>query len=124
MQRSTDRILTTHAGSLPRPGKLTALMIDVATGKQVDQAALDAQVRQPVCDVVARQREVGVDIVSDGEMGKIGFTDYVRQRYGGFSGRVASADVAVLDLFEVPCGHGRGVAPAHRTTGYQRAAVC
>lgn len=102
MQRSIDRILTTHVGSLPRPDELTALMIDVATGKQVDHAALNARVRQAVCDVVARQREVGVDIVSDGEMGKIGFTDYVRQRYGGFGDRVANADIAVLDLIDVP----------------------
>lgn len=102
MQRSTDRILTTHAGSLPRPDDLTALMIDVATGKQVDQAALGTRVRQAVREVVARQREAGVDVISDGEMGKIGFTDYVRQRYGGFGHRVANADVVVLDMIEVP----------------------
>src|SRR6185436_4336785 len=73
MKASTDRILTTHTGSLPRPDDLTALLEALDTGT--------------VADIARAQREAGVDIVSDGEQGKVGYSTYVRHRLTGFGGR-------------------------------------
>jgi 5-methyltetrahydropteroyltriglutamate--homocysteine methyltransferase len=87
MKRSTDRILTTHAGSLPRPADLTRMMWDLLDEKPVDEAKLRARVREAVAEVVGKQRNAGVDIVSDGEMSKVGFSNYVMQRYSGFANR-------------------------------------
>jgi len=87
MKASTDRILTTHTGSLPRPDDLTELLEALDTGTVPDIAAFEARVRQAVADVVRAQREAGVDIVSDGEQGKVGYSTYVRHRLTGFGGR-------------------------------------
>ena len=87
MKASTDRILTTHTGSLPRPDDLTGLLEALDTGTLPDTAAFEARVRQAVADVVRAQREAGVDIVSDGEQGKVGYSTYVRHRLTGFGGR-------------------------------------
>src|SRR5262245_62548039 len=84
MQRSTDRILTTHAGSLPRPADLLELIQAKATGRSYDQEAFAARVRRAVGDIVAKQAELGVDVVDDGEMGKPGFIPYVNERLSGF----------------------------------------
>jgi 5-methyltetrahydropteroyltriglutamate--homocysteine methyltransferase len=73
VKRNTDRIRTTHAGSLPRPDDLTRLMWDSIDGKPVDKSALAKRVTEAVHDVVRRQRAAGIDIVSDGEMSKIWF---------------------------------------------------
>jgi 5-methyltetrahydropteroyltriglutamate--homocysteine methyltransferase len=99
MPRNLDCILTTHAGSLPRPPDLTRMMWDLLDGKPVDAAHLQARVKQAVADVVARQREAGVDIVSDGEMSKVGFSNYVMQRYSGFANR---AQFVATDLGDFP----------------------
>ena len=99
MPRNRDRILTTHAGSLPRPPDLTRMMWDLLDEKPVDEAHLQARVKQAVADVVARQREAGVDIVSDGEMSKVGFSNYVMQRYSGFANR---AQFVATDLGDFP----------------------
>ena len=77
MKRSTDRILTTLAGSLPRPDDLTRMMWDIIDKKPVDEAKLDARVKDAVADAVRKQLDAGIDIVSDGEMSKIGFSNYV-----------------------------------------------
>ena len=75
MKRSTDRILTTHTGSLPRPPDLTELLEGLDTGAAaVDQGAFDARVRRAVADIVRQQVEAGVDVVSDGEQGKVGYS--------------------------------------------------
>jgi 5-methyltetrahydropteroyltriglutamate--homocysteine methyltransferase len=87
MKRSTDRILTTHTGSLPRPGDLTAMLEALDAGTAVDAAAFDARVRRAVADVVRQQVEAGVDVVSDGEQGKVGYSTYVRHRLTGFGGQ-------------------------------------
>ena len=84
MKRSTDRILTTHAGSLPRPEDLTRMMWDLIDEKNVDEAALEKRIKEAVTEVVKRQRECGVDVISDGEMSKIGFSNYAMQRFSGF----------------------------------------
>jgi 5-methyltetrahydropteroyltriglutamate--homocysteine methyltransferase len=87
MNRSTDRILTTHAGSLPRPQDLIDMMWARMDGQDVDEDALTARIGTAVAEVVDKQREVGVDIVSDGEMSKPGFSTYVEERFSGFEGR-------------------------------------
>src|SRR5262245_49103386 len=91
MKRSTDRILTTHTGSLPRPRDLTVMLEALDAGKAPDPAAFDARVRGAVADVVRRQVETGVDIVNDGEQGKVGYSTYVRHRLTGFGGESAMA---------------------------------
>jgi 5-methyltetrahydropteroyltriglutamate--homocysteine methyltransferase len=84
MKRSTGRILTTHVGSLPRPAKLFAMMKEKQEGKPLDASALSAEVRAAVAEVVRRQVETGLDIICDGEMGKVGFIPYVNDRLAGF----------------------------------------
>jgi 5-methyltetrahydropteroyltriglutamate--homocysteine methyltransferase len=87
MKASTDRILTTHTGSLPRPDDLTVLLEALETGTMPDAAAFDARVRQAVIEIVRAQRDAGVDVVSDGDQGKVGYSTYVRHRLTGFGGQ-------------------------------------
>ncbi len=68
MKLSTDRILTTHVGSLPRPQPLVALLIKKDRNEPYDAAEFAALVRQAVADIVARQVKIGIDVVSDGEI--------------------------------------------------------
>ena len=90
MKHSTDRILTTHAGSLPRPADLKELVNAKSAGQAVDEAALGRRIREAVERGVRKQVETGVDIVNDGELSKPNFTEYVRERIGGYRGaRVA-----------------------------------
>jgi 5-methyltetrahydropteroyltriglutamate--homocysteine methyltransferase len=87
MMHSTDRILTTHCGSLPRPGDLLDLMKAWLSGQPIDAAAYDERVRTAVCEVVRQQVEHGIDVVTDGEQSKPGFFTYVNQRLEGFEPR-------------------------------------
>ncbi len=87
MKRSTDRILTTHVGSLVRPPGLVELMRAKESGQAHDQAELAARVQNAVRDVVHQQVETGVDIPSDGEYGKPSFSGYVNERLSGFTRR-------------------------------------
>jgi 5-methyltetrahydropteroyltriglutamate--homocysteine methyltransferase len=80
---SKDRILTTHAGSLPRPDGLLDLVLAKARGQSIDQAALDRRLASAVQQVVKQQVECGLDIVNDGELSKPNFTDYVLERIAG-----------------------------------------
>ena len=89
MKRSTERILTTHTGSLPRPADLAAMLEALDTGAPLDAAAFQARVRRAVADIVRKQLDAGVDIVSDGEQGKVGYSTYVRHRLTGFGGHSA-----------------------------------
>jgi len=89
MKRSTERILTTHTGSLPRPADLTTMLEALDTGAAPDPAAFDARVRRAVADVVRQQLEAGLDVVNDGEQGKVGYSTYVRHRLTGFGGQSA-----------------------------------
>lgn len=84
MRRSTDRILTTHVGSLARPGDLLELMRARVEGRPYDSSAYAGRVRSGVAEVVRRQIECGIDVPSDGEQSKIGFFQYMRERLGGF----------------------------------------
>jgi 5-methyltetrahydropteroyltriglutamate--homocysteine methyltransferase len=85
MKRSTERILTTHAGSLPRPDDLLAMVQARAQGGRFDEPAYSARLRQAVADVVRQQVRLGIDVVDDGEMSKPGFIHYVNERLGGFA---------------------------------------
>ena len=87
MQRSTDRIYTTHVGSLARPRELLDLMKAAAQGHAVDPAELAAAESRAVDQVVARQRAAGIDVVSDGEQTKPGFFAYIGARLSGFEPR-------------------------------------
>jgi 5-methyltetrahydropteroyltriglutamate--homocysteine methyltransferase len=84
MQKSIDRILITHAGSLPRGEELGEMLIEEEAGRPVDKHALADLVDRRVAHVVAKQREAGVDIANDGEQGRVGFQTYVPQRMFGF----------------------------------------
>jgi 5-methyltetrahydropteroyltriglutamate--homocysteine methyltransferase len=86
MKRSTDRILTTHTGSLPRPADLLTMIRAQAAGEAVDDAAFAARVQSAVAEIVQKQVEAGVDVVSDGEMGKPSFATYVNDRLAGLGG--------------------------------------
>jgi 5-methyltetrahydropteroyltriglutamate--homocysteine methyltransferase len=98
---STQRTLTTHAGSLPRPESLRDLVVKRAAGQPVDQTNYEAQVKAAVASVVGRQRETGLDVVSDGEMSKPGFFQYVAERFTGFEGG-QSTPVPRADLADFP----------------------
>ncbi|HTC91290.1 MAG TPA: cobalamin-independent methionine synthase II family protein [Bryobacteraceae bacterium] len=87
MKRSTDRILTTHCGSLPRPTGLLDLMKAKIQGAPYDRDAYAASVRSAVADVVRQQVECGIDIPTDGEQSKPGFFAYVNERLAGFEAR-------------------------------------
>lgn len=84
MKRSTDRILTTHVGSLARPHSLLETMREKENGRPYDEKLFAEQVRSAVADVVHRQAEAGLDVVADGEMGKTSFITYVAERLSGF----------------------------------------
>jgi hypothetical protein len=85
MMRSTDRFLTTHAGSLPRPDDLVRIMYAKEEGQAVERAELASHVRNAVAGV-ARQKGAGVDIINDGEMSKPSYATYVKDRLSGFGG--------------------------------------
>jgi 5-methyltetrahydropteroyltriglutamate--homocysteine methyltransferase len=106
MKRSTDRILTTHTGSLPRPRDLTTMLEALDAGQLADAAAFEARVRGAVAEVVRRQIDAGVDIVNDGEQGKVGYSTYVRHRLTGFGGQSAAAVRA--DWADFPEAAARG----------------
>src|SRR5262245_17243834 len=84
MKRSTDRILTTHAGSLPRPADLLAMGEAMQDGEPVDAVAYELRLKQADVEIVRKQAELGIDIVDDGEFGKPGFVSYVNERLSGF----------------------------------------
>jgi 5-methyltetrahydropteroyltriglutamate--homocysteine methyltransferase len=87
MQHSTERIYTTHVGSLPRPAAHLDLMKAGADGQAVDAAELAATERAAVAEIVDRQRAAGLDVIADGEQSKTGFFAYIGQRLGGFEPR-------------------------------------
>ena len=84
MLYSTDRIMTTHAGSLPRPADLREMVVAKANGEPYDSGALDRRLKSAVAEVVRQQAECGLDSINDGELSKTNFTDYVRWRMAGY----------------------------------------
>ena len=105
-----NRILTTHTGSLPRSPDLTAMLEALDAGTAPDPAAFDARVRRAVADVVRMQVEAGVDVVNDGEQGKVGYSTYVRHRLTGFGGK--SAVPARADWADFPEAAARAERPS------------
>ena len=92
MKTSTQRILTTHVGSIPRPEGIRALLRARLEGQPIDEAELAARAAEAVTDVVRRQAEVGLDVVSDGEMSKTSFLAYTDARLTGFVSTTAATD--------------------------------
>ncbi len=90
MLYSTDRILVTHAGSLPRPADLRAMVVAKSAGEAYDAAALDRRLGEAVAETVRRQQGCGIDVVNDGELSKYNFTDYVRGRIAGYETRAST----------------------------------
>ena len=86
MKRSTDRILTTHTGSLPRPKDLLALLQEREEGRLRGEAALHDRTRSAVLDIVRKQAETGLSVINDGEQGRADYTIYVKDRLTGFGG--------------------------------------
>src|SRR5690348_13797349 len=84
---STDRILTAHAGYLPRPDDLREMVLAKARGEPIGQATLDARLHSAVGEIVKRQVACGLDVVNDGELSKPNFTDYVSARIAGCENR-------------------------------------
>jgi 5-methyltetrahydropteroyltriglutamate--homocysteine methyltransferase len=106
MKLSTDRILTTHTGSLPRAQDLTTILEALDSGRMPDPEAFDTRVRRAVGDIVHQQLEAGIDIVNDGEQGKVGYSTYVRHRLTGFDGQAAAPVRA--DWADFPEASARG----------------
>ena len=105
MKRSTDRILTTHTGSLPRPMELAEMLLKKDEGEETNPQELSAAVQAAVAEIVRQQVESGVDVVSDGEQGKIGYSTYVKDRLTGFEGEATvnvRADWADFPTATVP----------------------
>ena len=92
MKTSTDRILTTHVGSIPRPESVRTLLRARLGGQRIDETELVARATEAVAEVVRRQGEVGLDVVSDGEMSKTSFLGYTDDRLTGFVSTTASTD--------------------------------
>jgi 5-methyltetrahydropteroyltriglutamate--homocysteine methyltransferase len=86
MIRSTERFLTTHTGSLPRPDDLIRMMYAKEEGVPVDPAALGVRVRSAVAEIVKKQADAGIDLVNDGELSKPSYATYVKDRLAGFGG--------------------------------------
>ena len=93
-------ILTTHVGSLPRGPELVPLLLARDHGQPYDAASFEQLVQAAVTDVVSRQQAAGVSIVSDGELGKVGYSTYIKERLSGFGGHVARKPA--LDLAPLP----------------------
>ena len=103
MKRSSDRILTTHVGSLPRPDELLEIAFAKDRHEDYDAATLEVRVRAAVATIVDRQVGAGVDVVNDGEMSKINYATYVKERVTGFEGeseaRVYGSDLAAFPAY-------------------------
>src|SRR5947209_840068 len=100
MKRSTERFLTTHTGSLPRPDDLIRMMYAKEEGVPVDREALAARVRTAVAEVVKKQADAGVDLINDGELSKPSYATYIKDRLDGFGG--TGNTFVYQDLAEFP----------------------
>ena len=149
VKNSSERIISTHAGSLPRPDDLVPLIMARSRGDAYDKTALDQLLPASVAEVVDMQVSCGLDSVNDGELSKTNFTNYVRERLGGFEARPAQGrrdsaemNISARDYVGLPgvlrdarllrpsaehrgvTGHGRqsgGVQTASRSHGLRRA---
>ncbi|MFM7519736.1 MAG: methionine synthase, partial [Planctomycetota bacterium] len=85
MRHSSNRILTTHVGSLARPANVLDLLWAKERREAYDTGVFEAAVRDAVAGVVTRQRDLGIDVVNDGEQSKSSFLTYIAERLTGFS---------------------------------------
>ncbi|MDH3600901.1 MAG: cobalamin-independent methionine synthase II family protein [Candidatus Tectomicrobia bacterium] len=99
MKRSTDRILTMHAGSLARPPDLREMVVAKSNGQPYDEAALTARLRSAVAEVVQQQVAVGLDSINDGEFSKTNFTNYARERLSGHEERLAEPGSVLARIY-------------------------
>ena len=100
MKRSTERFLTTHTGSLPRPDDLIRMMYAKEEGVPVDAKALGTRIREAVAEVVKKQADAGVDLINDGELSKPSYATYIKDRLNGFGG--TGNTFVYQDLAEYP----------------------
>lgn len=122
MQLSTDRILTTHVGSLPRPPEVVEMLCAEERGDEVERVAYDAVMARGVAEAVKKQRNVGVDVPSDGEMSKISYATYVRHRLSGFE--IGDAPrLRPRDLDDYPALRSR-LAQSGASPAYERPICC
>jgi 5-methyltetrahydropteroyltriglutamate--homocysteine methyltransferase len=117
MKLSSDKILTTHVGSLPRSKAVTDVVFANENNEELDKDKAAAVIRRAVRQVVARQSEVGVDVVSDGEMSKISYATYIKDRITGFDGD--SPRQPPKDLEDFP-GFMKKLAGAGGTPSYKK----
>ena len=100
MKTSTERILTTHVGSMPRPQEVVDLLFAQDRGENYDPAEFDEVMRKNVASIADQQVKAGVDVISDGEMSKISYATYIRHRLTGFEiGEAPRATPSDLDAF-------------------------
>jgi 5-methyltetrahydropteroyltriglutamate--homocysteine methyltransferase len=95
MQRNTNRIRTTHTGSMPRPQEIFDLMQARLSGAPYDAALFEAALKKHVTDIVRKQVEAGIDVVNDGECSKPSFNHYIGERLAGFEARIPPGGVPV-----------------------------
>src|SRR5579864_6196865 len=100
MLRSENRILTTHAGSLPRRESLTAMLVKISRGEEVDRTAMLREIEESTRYVVEKQLEAGIDVGNNGEQSRESFFTYVQHRMSGFGGR--SERPIMRDLVSYP----------------------
>jgi 5-methyltetrahydropteroyltriglutamate--homocysteine methyltransferase len=100
MKRSVDRVLTTHTGSLPRPADLIRMMFAREEGVPVDGPALAARIHTAVAEIVRKQTDAGITVVSDGELSKPSYATYIKDRLTGFGG--TSQSLQYRDLVDFP----------------------
>ena len=102
MKRSTDRILTTHTGSLPRSVPLQELLRQREEQREFDETSFQVGVGEAVNEIVARQRDTGIDVVNDGEQGRSQYATYVKERLTGFEGERMVRSYTRLDDADFP----------------------
>src|SRR2546427_5548291 len=113
MRRSTERFLTTHTGSLPRPDDLIRMMFAREEGVPVAPAAVAARIRSAVAEVVRKQAEAGIDVINDGEFSKPRYATFIKDRLNGFGG--TSQPLQYQDLVDFPGMARRGFGDRDRS---------
>ena len=104
MRRGSERILTTHAGSLPRPAQFLPLVLAQDAGLPLDRDRFQAEIRTAVQETVRREADAGIDVLNDGEMSKPSYATYVRDRLTGLGGESSFEELtgSLLELEEFP----------------------
>ncbi len=126
MLYSTDRIMTAHAGSLPRPDDLREMVVAKANGAPYDAGALDRRLKSAVAETVRHQAQCGLDCINDGELSKTNFTDYVRWRIAGYASRPSAGPrrLSITARDETKFAGYFAANPRARPVGPQTMPVC